>query len=91
MDDFKKNKPGWVATPDDYRLMFKEINGFWVEFTNNLPEYSGMTLAWYLHEMDIVIPEGCQFCRIHRGDECIEYRDCGSYVRIDYERKKVDL
>ena len=90
MNDFKKNKPGWTATPDDYRLIFKEVNGFWIEITNNLEKFSGTTLAMYLHKMDIVIPDGCQFCRIKRGDEHIEYRDLGSYVQIDYVKIQQD-
>ena len=84
MNDFKKNVPGWTATPDDYRLIFKEVNGFWVEITNNLEQYAGTTLAMYLHKMELAFPEGTTFCRVKRGDEHIEFRDLGSYVQIDY-------
>lgn len=84
MNDSKKNKPGWTATPDDYRLIFKEVNGFWIEISNNLPKFSGTTLAMYLHKMELAFPEGTTFCRVKRGEELIEYRDLGSYVQIDY-------
>lgn len=84
MNDSKKNKPGWTASRDDYRLIFKEVNGFWIEITNNLPIFSGTTLAMYLHKMELAFPEGTTFCRVKRGEALFEYRDLGSYVQIDY-------
>lgn len=84
MNAFKKNVPGWTATPDDYRLIFKEVNGFWIEISNNLEMYAGTTLAMYLHRMELAFPDGTTFCRVRRGDELIEFRDLGSYVQIDY-------
>lgn len=89
MDAFKKNVPGWSAKPDDYRLIFKEVNGFWVEVTNNLPEFAGKTLAEYLQVINIEIPYGCQFCRVIIDDERFEFRDFGSFIRVDFERVPV--
>lgn len=88
MEDFKKNVPGWTPSEDDYRLIFRKVRDLWVEVTNNLPEYFGMTIADYMAQMDIAVPYGTKFCRIQRDDLLIEYRDFESYVRIDVERKR---
>lgn len=85
MEDFRKNAHGWKPTEDDYRLIFREVDGLWVEITNNLPRFYNMTLADYLSQVNIVIDDDCQFCRIRRGDERWEYRNNGGYIRIDYD------
>lgn len=86
MQDFSKNVHGWKPSEDDYRLIFREVNGLWVEITNNLPGYFGMTLADYMSQMGLTVPYGTQFCRIQRDDLDFEYRDMHSYVRIDVKR-----
>lgn len=83
---FKKNVPNWHATDDDYRLVFRKVNGQWVEISDNLAKYAGKTFADYLYFMDICIPEGCTFCRIKRDGRVWEFRDNGSYIRVDYKR-----
>lgn len=83
MEDFGKNKPGWVPTVNDYRLIFRQIDGEWREITNNLPQYRGMLLADYLEHMEIVIDCDCQFCRVVREGLTFEYRVYGGSVRID--------
>lgn len=82
---FKKNVRGWKPSDNDYRLIFREIDGFWREISGNLPRYNCVFLADYLSGVGVVIPEGCTFCRINRTDLHFEYRDFGSYVRIDVE------
>ena len=83
MEDFGKNKPGWVPTVKDYRLIFRQIDGEWREITNNLPQYRGVLLADYLEQMEIVIDCDCQFCRVVRDGLTFEYRVYGGSVRID--------
>ena len=86
MEEFSKNKHGWKATENDYRLIFKEdARGMWREITDNLPQYSGVLLADYLAEVEIVLPDGCQFCRVNRSGFRFEYRDNGGYIRIDVD------
>lgn len=85
MESFKKNVRGWKPSESDYRLMFREINGEWREITNNLPRLHFSLLADYLQEMGIDIDPDCIFCRIKRDNLRFEYRDFGSYVRIDVE------
>lgn len=81
---FGKNAPNWEPTENDYRLIFRECaDGYWREITNNLAKYSGMILADYLAEMDIAIPDGCQFCRIKLDRMSFEYRCSGAYAQID--------
>lgn len=88
MEEYKKNKPAWVPTEDDYRLIFREVDERWVEITGNIPRFKGMTLAEYLDMMGLVMNEGTAFCRIITNRYVIEYRDFHSYVRIDIERAK---
>lgn len=84
MEDFKKNARGWIATDNDYRLIFREDKqGFWTEITYNLPQFGGILLADYLDQMGISIPDDCQFCRIKSVDMLFEWRCYGGAVRID--------
>ena len=83
MDDYKKNIPNWEPTPNDYRLIFKEIGGQWREITRNLPKYENVLLSDYLEEMGLNMPDGCTFCRIELDNLHLEYRDFHSFVRID--------
>lgn len=97
-EDYKKNAPNWTATPDDYRLVFRLVDGMWREVTNNLACYADMLLADYLQEMDIVVPEHCRSLNIryvdeHNYDVKIWYRcyaDNGT-VAIDFDRKKCEF
>lgn len=85
---FKKNVRGWKPTENDYRLIFRPIDGLWREISGNVAKYNNAFLADYLQSMEIDIPYGCQFCRVKTDDLNFEYRDYGSYVRIDVLIKK---
>lgn len=82
---FKKNVRGWKPADNDYRLVFREIDSAWREISGNLPKYSGCYLADFLADVEVDIPYGCVFCRVKRDDIRFEYRDYGSYIRIDVE------
>lgn len=88
MDDYKKNKPNWVPTEKDYRLIFRLVNGHWREITSNVPKYADLTLAEYLDMVRIDVPYGCTFMRLDNDYIAMEYRDFNSYVRIDVEPSK---
>lgn len=82
---FTRNVPNWQPSANDYRLVFRsDSEGVWREVSNNVPAFAGRTLAEWLAANSIEIPEGCQFCRIRRGGEFIEYRDFGSKVIVDF-------
>ena len=82
-DLMKKNVPNWVPSDKDYRLIFREVDGLWIEVSNNLPKYYGMTFADYCNQVDMIIDYGCTFARFRRGNVDTCYRDCGGYLRID--------
>ena len=82
--NFSKNVPNWQPTPEDYRLVFREVDGLWVEISGNLPSLGNITLADYLSQIGIEVPDGCTFCRVKRDWWCWEYRDNGSHIRIDF-------
>lgn len=84
----KKNAPNWVPSDKDYRLIFREVNGLWIEVSNNLPKYYGMTFADYCSAIDLTIDYGCTFARFRRGNVDICYRDCNGYLRIDYSERE---
>lgn len=86
MNDFRKNVPNWKATRDDYRLVFRLVDGLWREISNNLPEFSSMTLAEYLAKMDIHVDDRCTFMRLEGDDYQIRYRVYGGTITIDYKR-----
>lgn len=83
--EYGKNKRGWKPSETDYQLIFREIDGYWREITGSIAKYNNLILADYLSAIDCALPVGTQFCRVRRGQEHIEIRDFGSYVRIDYK------
>lgn len=85
-ESYKKNAPGWHATKDDYRLIFRMVDGLWREITNNIPEYFNMVLADYLQVVDVIIPDGCKMMRIERDDELFFIREWGNNILIDYDK-----
>lgn len=87
-DLFKKNRPNWVPTDIEYRLVFQPVKGQWREVSNNLPRYNGVMLADYLSDVGISIPEGTTFLRLDNGRIALEYRDTNAYVRIDVRPSK---
>ena len=88
MADFSKNVPNWKASKDDYRLVFRFVDGLWREVSNNLPEFAGITLAEYLVAMDIIVDDNCTFARIQTSDYTIEYRMNYGNITINYMRCK---
>lgn len=86
MAEFLKNVPNWHPTRDDYRLVFRQVDGIWREISNNLPEYSGLTLAEYLAYMDILVDDRCTFMRLQDANATIEYRVYGGHITVDFRR-----
>lgn len=86
---FIKNVPNWEPSAEDYRLVFREVDGLWREVTGNMPQYSNIILADYLSLMDMQMPDGVTFCRIKRINEQWEYREYGGMIRIDYDKHVV--
>lgn len=84
-EDFKKNAPGWSATANDYRLVFRIVDGCWREISNNLPQYSNMVLADYCSQVGIDIPDGCVMMRVRRGDKEFYIRKWGASIVVDYD------
>lgn len=83
-EDFKKNAPGWVATNEDYRLVFRLVDGCWREISNNLPQYSNMILADYCAQVELEIPDGCEMMRIRRDFKHYQIRRWGANMVVDY-------
>lgn len=84
-----KNVPNYLPTEDDYVLLFMpDDNGLWREMSNNLNKYYRMLLCDYLAEMELFIPDYCQFMRIITPDEWIEYRAYGERVMISYVKRE---
>lgn len=79
----KKNAPNWVPSDKDYRLIFREVDGLWIEVSNNLPKYYGMTFADYCNQVDLIIDYGCTLARFVRNGMELSYRDFGAYIRVD--------
>ena len=87
MKEFSKNVPNWTPTKKDYRLVFRLVDGIWQEVSNNLPEFSAMTLAEYLAYMDIIVDDRCTFMRLMTEHWTLEYRAAASSITIDYMRR----
>lgn len=87
----KKNVPNWVPSNKDYRLIFKEVNGLWIEVSNNLPRYHGITFAEYCSMMDMTIDDGCTFARFKWGARELCFSDCHGYLRIDYIEREDEV
>ena len=64
MPKVSKNLPDWQPSETDYVLVFCDIDGVWRECSHNLPEYSNMMLADYLHHIEIQVPDYTQFLRV---------------------------
>ena len=84
-EDFKKNAPGWKATAEDYRLVFRNVDGCWREISNNLPQFSNMILADYCAQIGLEIPDGCTMMRVRRGKEEFFIRQWGANIVVDYD------
>lgn len=89
---FKKNVPNWVATDEDYMLVFRQVDDLWREISGNLPKYSNIVLADYLAQVGIYVPDDCTFCRIERYEEdgrkfYWELRVHGGLIYINYTLK----
>lgn len=87
-DLMKKNAPNWVPSDKDYRLIFREVDGRWIEISNNLPKYYGMTFADYCSAIGVVIDECCTFARFRRDDMELCFTDCHGYLRVDVNERK---
>lgn len=81
----EKNIPDWLPTENDYQLVFCVVDGLWIELGHNLSKYNNITLAEYLQDMNICIPDYTQFLRIIDPERNLhfEYRSYGGRVRID--------
>lgn len=88
-DDFKKNAPGWRATANDYRLVFRNVDGCWREISNNLPQYSEIILADYCAQIGIEIPDGCEMMKVRRDEEEFFIRRWGASIVVDYDVTQV--
>lgn len=84
-EDFKKNAPGWRATANDYRLVFRNVDGCWREISNNLTQFSNMVLADYCAQIGIEIPDGCTMMRVRRGRAEFFIRQWGANIVVDYD------
>lgn len=88
MAEFCKNVPNWKATRDDYRLVFRFIDGLWREVSNNVPDFAHITLAEYLIMMDILVDDRCTFMRLQSDKWTLEYRAYDGSITINYLRQK---
>lgn len=67
-----KNIRNWSPSETDYVLVFCDVDGLWIECSNNLPKFNKMLLADYLAYMNIQVPDYTQFLRIMDYERNIE-------------------
>lgn len=84
---YVKNVRGWVPSENDYLLVFKWVEGYWREISDNVPKYAGMIFADYLDMVGINLPDDCTFCRIKRDGEEWECKVYGGMIRVYYKKE----
>lgn len=73
----------------DHEYIFMNVNGLYVDITNQI----NVTLADYLALQDIVLDDDAQFCRIVRTFSktilTYEFRCYGGKVRINVHKRNI--
>lgn len=92
MEKYRPNKRNYYPNELDYVLVFMPIDGIWREVGHDIVKYRDMLLSDYLLQVGLVLPDYCQFCRVVREEEQIEYRAYNSHrITISYCHKNAPI